>query len=49
VSPPAATATRGRRSTAALGGNWQGIWVAFFSIGKIIFHLVKPTAPAELK
>ena len=37
------------RSTAALGGNWQGIWVAFFSIGKIIFHLVKPKAPAELK
>jgi hypothetical protein len=30
---------------AALGGNWQGIVVAAFSIATIIFHLVKPKAP----
>ena len=30
---------------AAIGGNWQGILVAMFGIGTIIFHLLKPKAP----
>lgn len=31
---------------AAIGGNWQGILTAMFSIGTIIYYLVKPKTPA---
>ena len=31
---------------SALGGNWQGILVSLFSIGTIIFHLLRPKAPS---
>jgi len=30
---------------AALGGNWQGIAAALFSIGTILYYLLKPKPP----
>lgn len=29
--------------TSALGGNWQGMIIALFSLGTIIYNILKPT------
>lgn len=34
---------------AVLGGNWQGIVTALFSIGTILYYLFRPKAPAPAK